>query len=107
MRSFFVKYQRQLIVAAMLFGIALAISIVASQYTWQSPDAMVKINVTDHGLSLPDGFFLYQHLSAEGITIKSITSGSDSLIISFNSVEDSHAAEKVLKKILDNGYHIE
>lgn len=107
MRSFFVKHQRQLIAAAMLLCTALAISIVASQYIWQSPDAMVKINVTDHGLSLPDGFFLYQHLSAEGITIKSITSGSDSLIISFNSIDDSHAAEKVLKKILDKGYHVE
>ena len=107
MRSSLIKSPRQLFIAAILFLIVLAVAVFAYQYTWQSPEAIVKINVTNHGLSLPDGFFLYQHLSAEGITIKSITSDSDSLIISFNSIEDSHAAEKVLKRILDNSYRIE
>ncbi|WP_241571563.1 EnvZ/OmpR regulon moderator MzrA [Rosenbergiella nectarea] len=107
MRSLLIKSPRQLFIAAIFFLIVLAAAVIAYQHTWQSPEAIVKINVMNHGVSLPDGFFLYQHLSAEGITIKSITSGSDSLIISFNSIEDSHAAEKVLKRILDNGYRIE
>lgn len=107
MRSLFIQYPRQIIITAILFLIAIAVSVFAYQHSWQSPEAIVKINVTNHGVSLPDGFFLYQHLSAEGITVKSITSGSDSLIISFNSVDDSHAAEKVLKEILDSGYRIE
>ena len=107
MRPLFIKSPRQYLVAAILLLVVLAVGVFASQHTWQSPEAVVKINVTNHGVSLPDGFFLYQHLSAEGITIKSITSGSDSLIISFNSIEESHAAEKVLKRILDNGYRIE
>jgi len=107
MRSLPIKSSRRLIVAAILILIVLAVGGFAYQHTWQSSEAVVKINVMNHGVSLPDGFFLYQHLSAEGITIKSITSGSDSLIISFNSIEESHAAEKVLKRILDSGYRIE
>ncbi|WP_241645828.1 EnvZ/OmpR regulon moderator MzrA [Rosenbergiella metrosideri] len=107
MRPLFLKSPRQYVLAAVLLLIVLAVGGFAYQHSWQSHEAVVKINVTNHGLSLPDGFFLYQHLSAEGITIKSITSGSDSLIISFNSIEESHAAEKVLKRILDNSYHIE
>ncbi|MBT0726090.1 EnvZ/OmpR regulon moderator MzrA [Rosenbergiella australiborealis] len=107
MRIPLIHSQRQLIFGTVIFLILLTVGVFAYQHAWQAPEAVVKINVTNRGISLPDGFFLYQHLSAEGITIKSITSGSDSLVISFNSTEDSRAAEKVLKRIFDDSYRIE
>ena len=99
--------QRKFIIGTIVVVMLLLIGGFAYQQAWRTPEAIVRINVTNHGVSLPDGFFLYQHLSAKGIAIKSITSNRDSLIISFNSTDDSHAAQKVLATILDNSYRIE
>jgi len=107
MRSFLLNSQRQLIIGAVVVLLSLLIGGFAFQHAWQAPEPIVTINVTNHGISLPDGFFLYQNLSAKGITIKSITSNRDSLIISFNSVEDSHAAQQALRTILDSSYRID
>lgn len=99
--------QRKLIIGAIVVVMLLLIGGFTYQRAWQTPEAIVRINVINHGVSLPGGFFLYQHLSAKGIAIKSITSNRDSLTISFNSTDDSHAAQRVLATILDNSYRIE
>lgn len=107
MHPFGHRYRIQITFAALMVVVAFALGAYLYTYAWQEPQATVRINVTRQGASLPDGFFLYQHLTAEGITIKSITSSNNELIISFNSFEESQAAEKVLKTILDNTYRVE
>ncbi len=107
MVSVIFRKPRKLIAIALCILVALGVGIYLSNQAWQHPQTTVTINVANHTTSLPDGFFLYQHLTAEGITIKSITSADRSLIISFNTLEESQAAEKVLKKILDNNYQVD
>ncbi|GAA0496480.1 hypothetical protein GCM10009414_02130 [Tatumella terrea] len=67
-------------------------------------DPVVRIMVTHKGMSLPDGFFLYQQLTARGITIKSITPGPDSLVIHLENEEQQLAARRILSHILSAGY---
>lgn len=66
----------------------------------------LQIRASRQGISLPDGFYVYQTLSAQGIHIKSITPEQNSLVIKFDSLEQSDAAEKVLRKLLPYGFDI-
>lgn len=45
-------------------------------------ESTLKIRPNQQGLSLPDGFYLYQHLNGRGIHIKSIIPENDSLVVS-------------------------
>lgn len=67
-------------------------------------EAAVKIRVAHAGTPLPDGFYLYQQLTAQGIRIKSITPAGNALVIHFDSEEQSLAAQKVLRRLLSQGY---
>ena len=67
-------------------------------------ETVVQIRVSHAGATLPDGFYLYQQLSAQGIRIKSITPAGDALIIHFDSEEQSLAAQKVLRRLLPKGF---
>lgn len=69
-------------------------------------ESALQIRSARQGISLPDGFYVYQSLTAQGIHIKSITPEQDSLVIKFDSLEQSDAAEKVLRKLLPYGFDI-
>lgn len=73
---------------------------------WSEHDAKVQIRVTQRGTALPDGFFLYQKLAAKGIAIESITPDNETLIIRFNTLQESQAAQKILKQLLSDSYSI-
>ncbi len=65
---------------------------------------VVQIRVSHAGALMPDGFYLYQQLSAQGIRIKSITPAGDALVIHFDNEEQSLAAQKVLRRLLPEGF---
>lgn len=69
-------------------------------------ESALKIRPNQQGLSLPDGFYLYQHLDQRGIRIKSITPENDSLVVSLESPEQQEEAIEVLQDILPSGYVI-
>lgn len=71
-----------------------------------SQDSALQIRASHQGASLPDGFYVYQTLSAQGIHIKSITPEQDSLVIRFDSQEQSYAAERVLRTLFPQGFYI-
>lgn len=69
-------------------------------------ETALQIRVSRQGTTLPDGFYVYQRLNAEGIPIKSITPDNNSLVIRFDTQEQSIAAEKVLHQMLPYGFDI-
>ncbi|MGE9551171.1 EnvZ/OmpR regulon moderator MzrA [Erwinia amylovora] len=69
-------------------------------------ETALQIRASRQGIALPDGFYVYQRLNAEGIHIKSITPDKNSLVIKFDSQEQSVAAEKVLRELLPYGFDI-
>ncbi|EKN4873445.1 EnvZ/OmpR regulon moderator MzrA [Yersinia enterocolitica] len=69
-------------------------------------ESTLKIRPNQQGLSLPDGFSLYQHLDQRGIRIKSITPENDSLVVSLESPEQQQEAITALQDILPSGYVI-
>lgn len=69
-------------------------------------ETALQIRASRQGIALPDGFYVYQRLNAEGIHIKSITPDKNSLVIKFDSQEESAAAEKVLRQLLPEGFDI-
>ncbi|GLR08144.1 modulator protein [Mixta theicola] len=66
----------------------------------------LQIRVAEQGVSLPDGFYVWQRLNAQGIQVKSITPAQDSLVLRFESQEQSLAAQRALLKILPHGFNI-
>ncbi|QUG77287.1 EnvZ/OmpR regulon moderator MzrA [Erwinia sp. E602] len=70
-------------------------------------DSSLQIRSSRPGSSPPDGFYVYQSLSAQGIRIKSITPEQNALVIKFDSQEQSLAAEKVLRELLPFGFAID
>ena len=69
-------------------------------------ETALQIRVSRQGTTLPDGFYVYQRLNAEGIPIKSITPDNNALVIRFDTEEQSIAAEKVLHQMLPYGFDI-
>ncbi|WP_371328498.1 EnvZ/OmpR regulon moderator MzrA [Pantoea sp. 1.19] len=67
-------------------------------------ETALQIRAAHQGLSLPDGFFVYQRLSAQGIRIKSITPGSDALLVTLESQDQRAAAVSALYKVLPPGF---
>ena len=66
----------------------------------------LQIRVTRQGVTLPDGFYVWQRLNAQGIQVKSITPAQDSLVLRFESQEQSLAAQRALLQILPYGFDI-
>lgn len=83
-----------------------ALMLVAFIPTLFRNDTALQIRASRQGTTLPDGFYVYQRLNAEGIRIKSITPDNDSLVIRFDTEEQSMAAEKVLHQLLPYGFDI-
>jgi hypothetical protein len=83
---------------------ALALLAVIIVPSMMQHDTVVKIRVAHSGTNLPDGFYLYQQLTAQGVRIKSITPSGDALVIHFENEEQSLAAQKVLRRLLPQGF---
>src|SRR5471030_3357498 len=66
----------------------------------------LQIRPARAGLTLPDGFFVYQSLNERGIRIKSITPLQDGLIVQLDSREQRLLAERALQDILPMGFSI-
>lgn len=69
-------------------------------------DSALQIRASRQGASLPDGFYVYQTLQAQGIHIMSITPDQDALVIRFDSNEQRHAAEIVLRELFPDDVDI-
>ncbi|AKP33201.1 EnvZ/OmpR regulon moderator MzrA [Yersinia aleksiciae] len=69
-------------------------------------ESALKIRPNQQGLSVPDGFYLYQHLDQRGIRIKSIIPEKDSLVVNLESPDQQKEAIEVLQDILPSGYVI-
>ncbi|MFH8135319.1 EnvZ/OmpR regulon moderator MzrA [Pantoea osteomyelitidis] len=87
-----------------LAGGVLLLLVITLTPTMLRHETAVKIRVAHAGTPLPDGFYLYQQLTAQGIRIKSITPAGNALIIHFDSEEQGLAAQKVLRRLLPDGY---
>lgn len=72
----------------------------------QRTESTLQIRASQQGISMPDGFFVWHHLDANGIRFKSITPENNSLLIKFDSSAQSEAAKAVLYKTLPHGYVI-
>lgn len=86
------------------FGGALALLAVIVVPPLLQHETVVQIRVAHSGTNLPDGFYLYQQLTAQGVRIKSITPSGDALVIHFENEEQSLAAQKVLRRLLPQGF---
>lgn len=72
----------------------------------QKSSIILQIRPARAGLTLPDGFFVYQSLNERGIHIKSITPLQDGLIVQLDSIEQRMQAEQALQDILPMGFSI-
>ncbi|QKJ88757.1 EnvZ/OmpR regulon moderator MzrA [Paramixta manurensis] len=89
----------------LLFGVALLLVVALTPRLLRDESAL-QIRVSSQGVTLPDGFYVYQRLNAQGIQIKSITPSGDTLVIHFDSSEESQAAQKALHEIFPYGFVI-
>ncbi|MFC0140733.1 EnvZ/OmpR regulon moderator MzrA [Erwinia mallotivora] len=69
-------------------------------------ESALHIRASRQGVALPDGFYVYERLNAEGIQIKSITLDDNVLVIRFDTPTQSAAAEKVLRQLLPFDFNI-
>ncbi|TQI82377.1 SecD-like export protein [Serratia fonticola] len=91
---------------AMIFTLALlAMAAVLVPYVART-ESELRIHVAQQGLSLPDGFYVYQRLDERGIHIKSITPEADGLVIRLDSPEQQLLAREALQNLLPQGYII-
>ncbi|MBS1205175.1 MAG: EnvZ/OmpR regulon moderator [Proteobacteria bacterium] len=74
--------------------------------TLQNRDSTLAIRPAMQNVSVPDGFSVWHHLDANGIQFKSITPKNDTLLITFESSDQSAAAKAVLDRTLPRGYII-
>jgi hypothetical protein len=67
----------------------------------------LQIRPVRAGVSLPDGFYVYQSLNQRGIRIQSITPVEDGLVVELDSREQREMAEHVLQDILPLGFSVQ
>ena len=91
--------------ALMLSLLLLALATALVPYILRT-ESELRIHALHHGLSLPDGFYVYQRLDERGIRIKSITPEGDGLVIRLDTPEQQLLAREALKNILPPGYVI-
>ncbi|MCT4701971.1 EnvZ/OmpR regulon moderator MzrA [Enterobacteriaceae bacterium H20N1] len=99
-----IEFTRRLRVALLFAGLAAGALLVWSGM--QRTESTLQIRASQQGISMPDGFFVWHHLDANGIRFNSITPENDSLLIKFDSSAQSEAARVVLYKTLPHGYVI-
>lgn len=90
----------------LLFGIV-ALASLAIWSAMPPKETTIEIRVSHQGSSLPDGFYVWHHLDANGIRFKSITPQNNNLLITFSSTAQSDAAKEVLHRALPGGYVID
>ncbi|MGC6388595.1 EnvZ/OmpR regulon moderator MzrA [Ewingella sp. S1.OA.A_B6] len=66
----------------------------------------LQISPARAGVTMPDGFYVYQSLNLRGIRIQSITPVEDGLIVALDSSEQRILAEQALLDILPMGFSI-
>lgn len=99
-RRFFRGFRATMLISAITLGAILIWS------GMQRTESTLEIRSSQQGISMPDGFFVWHHLDANGIRFKSITPENNSLLIKFDSSAQSEAAKAVLYKTLPHGYVI-
>lgn len=93
----------------LLASITLLMLVMVAAYIWttlRQNEPTLAIRPINQGSSIPDGFFIWHHLDANGIRFKSITPENNSLLIKFDSRDQSAAAKEVLDRSLPSGYII-
>ncbi|GAA0479938.1 MULTISPECIES: EnvZ/OmpR regulon moderator MzrA [Tatumella] len=100
-RNVFIRYRLAALLAISCILVITGV-ILTSDFLQETPQ--VRIGVTYKGTNLPDGFFIYQQLSARGIIIKSITPEQDMLVIRLESEDQRLEAQKLLRQILSDAY---
>lgn len=85
--------------ALLLSLLLLALAAVLAPYILRTENEL-RIHAAQQGLSLPDGFYVYQRLDERGIRIKSITPEGDGLVIRLDSPEQQLLAREALENIL-------
>ncbi|MBS0849201.1 EnvZ/OmpR regulon moderator MzrA [Citrobacter sp. JGM124] len=91
---------------ALFFGV-IALASIALWSGMPAKETTIEIRVARQGNSLPDGFYVWHHLDANGIRFKSITPQNNNLLITFASSAQSEAAKEVLNRALPGGYVID
>lgn len=99
-----IEFTRRLRVTLLL--VSLAVSVLLAWSGMQRTESTLQIRASQQGVSMPDGFFVWHHLDANGIRFNSITPQNDSLLIKFDSSAQSEAAKAVLYKTFPHGYVI-
>ncbi len=84
-------------------GLILAVGLTAWS-TLRSQESTLEIRPIQAGGVTPDGFYIWHHLDANGIAVKSITPQKNMLVIKFTSSDQGKAAQEVLKQSLPQGY---
>ncbi|MBU9817016.1 EnvZ/OmpR regulon moderator MzrA [Rahnella sp. C60] len=97
-RSFIWPVLLILLAAAAMIGLAVS--------RLPAPAGALQIRPARAGISLPDGFYVYQGLSQHGIHIKSITPLDDALVVQLDTASQRKMAETVLQDILPAGFII-
>jgi len=90
-------------------GFALLMLMLTAAWLWttlRQNESTLAIRPVNQGSSIPDGFSVWHHLDANGIRFKSITPENNSLLIKFDSSDQSAAAKEVLDRSLPSGYII-
>lgn len=93
--------------SVLLIVIALAAMVGLAVLRLPVPTSALQIRPARVGVSLPDGFFVYQGLSQRGIRIKSITPLNDGLVVELVSPAQRKMAGDVLQDILPPGFTIQ
>ena len=91
------------------FAMIVLVMISAMLLIWAAfshQESTLAIRSVNQGTSAPDGFSVWHHLDANGISFKSITPKDDVLLIKFDSSAQSAAAKIVLDRTLPHGYII-
>ncbi|WP_029590361.1 EnvZ/OmpR regulon moderator MzrA [Franconibacter pulveris] len=87
--------------------VAAAVAISALLFlAMQKQESTLEIRAAAQGAVIPDGFSVWHHLDANGIRFKSITPQKDTLLIKFDSSDQSAAAREVLYRTLPRGFII-
>ncbi|SFT86458.1 SecD export protein N-terminal TM region [Kosakonia arachidis] len=97
-------FLRRLLMGLMIMAIFSAMFIAWA--TLHSRESTLAIRPAMQNVSVPDGFSVWHHLDANGIQFKSITPKNDTLLITFESSDQSAAAKAVLDRTLPRGYII-
>ncbi|SCC18531.1 EnvZ/OmpR regulon moderator MzrA [Kosakonia oryziphila] len=97
-------FLRRLLMGLMTMTIFSVIFIACA--TLHNRESTLAIRPAMQNVTVPDGFSVWHHLDANGIQFKSITPKNDTLLITFESSDQSAAAKAVLDRTLPRGYII-